>query len=61
MYDPAARPSPNLAFLWPAFAAAAAGDMASLVAKQLAEFAIGGADGQVGTRADMGDPAYCCP
>ena len=47
MYDPAARPSPNLAFLWPAFAAAVAGDMASLVAKHLAEFAIGGADGEL--------------
>jgi len=45
MYNPAARPSLNLAFLWPAFAAAAAGDMASLVAKQLAEFAVGGANG----------------
>ena len=46
MYDPAARPSANLAFLWPAFAAAAAGDIASLIARQLADFAIGGADGQ---------------
>ncbi len=46
MYDPAARPSPSLAFLWPAFAAAAAGDMASLVARSLAEFAVGGVDGQ---------------
>jgi len=46
MYDPAARPSPSLVLLWPAFAAAAAGDMANLVARQLAEFAIGGADGQ---------------
>jgi len=46
MYDPAARPSPSLAFLWPALAAAAAGDMASLVARRLSEFAIGGADSQ---------------
>ena len=41
MYNPAARQSPNLAFLWPAFAAAAASDMAALVAKQLADFAVG--------------------
>jgi poly(3-hydroxybutyrate) depolymerase len=46
MYDPAARPLPSLAFLWPVFAAAAAGDMASLVARRLADFAIGGTDGQ---------------
>jgi poly(3-hydroxybutyrate) depolymerase len=46
MYDPAARPSPSLAFLWPAFAAAAAGDMASLVARKFAKFAIDGTDGQ---------------
>jgi poly(3-hydroxyalkanoate) synthetase len=45
MYDPAARPSPSLAFLWPAFAAAAAGDVASLVARQLADFAISGTSG----------------
>lgn len=46
MYDPAARRSPSLAFLWPAFAAAAAGDMANLVASSLAQLAVGGADGR---------------
>lgn len=46
MYDPAARPSPSLAFFWPAVAAAAAGEMAGLVARRFAEFAVGGPDGQ---------------
>jgi poly(3-hydroxybutyrate) depolymerase len=41
MYDPLVRQSPNLAFLWPAIAAATASDMAALVAKQLADLAIG--------------------
>jgi poly(3-hydroxybutyrate) depolymerase len=39
MYEPASRP--NLAFLWPAFAAASANEMAALAAKQFADFAIG--------------------
>jgi len=56
MYDPAARPSPSLAFLWPAFAAAAAGDMASLVARRLADLAVGGADGQ-----SAPEPAWTTP
>ena len=46
MYDPAVRRSPSLAFLWPAFAAAAAGDMANLVASSLAQLAVGEADGE---------------
>ena len=45
MYDPAARPYPSLTLLWPAFAAAAAGDLASLFARQLADLAVG-ADGR---------------
>ena len=56
MYDPAARPTPNLAFLWPAFAAAAAGDIASLVARGLAEFAVGGVDGE-----SAREPAWTTP
>ena len=56
MYDPAARPTPNLAFLWSAFAAAATGDMATLIARQLAEFAVGGAD-----RRSAREPAWTTP
>jgi poly(3-hydroxyalkanoate) synthetase len=41
MYEPAGRQSPYLAFLWPAFAAASAGEMATLAARQFANFAIG--------------------
>ncbi len=41
MYEPAGRQFPNLAFLWPAFAAAAASEMAALAAKQFADFAVG--------------------
>ncbi len=41
MYEPAGRQFPNLAFLWPAFAAASASEMAALAAKQFADFAIG--------------------
>lgn len=41
MYDPLVRQSVNLAFLWPAIAAAATSDMAAMVAKRLADLAIG--------------------
>jgi poly(3-hydroxybutyrate) depolymerase len=41
MYDPSARQSFNLAFLWPALAATMASDAAALAAKQLVDFAIG--------------------
>lgn len=41
MYDPRGRRSANLAFLWPAIAAAAASDMAALVARRFADFAVG--------------------
>jgi poly(3-hydroxybutyrate) depolymerase len=41
MYDPGSRDFPNLALLWPAFAAATASDMAALVAKHFANLAIG--------------------
>jgi len=41
MYEPAGRQFPNLAFLWPAFAAASASDMAALIAKQFANLAVG--------------------
>jgi poly(3-hydroxybutyrate) depolymerase len=44
MYDPAARPSQSPAFLWPAFAAAAAGDIANLMARWLADLAVGARD-----------------
>ena len=41
MYDPAGHHIPNLALLWPAFAAASASEMAALVARQLTSLAIG--------------------
>jgi len=41
MYEPAGRQFPSLAFLWPAFAAASASDMAALIAKQFANLAVG--------------------
>jgi len=41
MYQPTARQLPQLAFLWPAFAAAAASEMAAAAAKQFADFAVG--------------------
>ena len=41
MYEPAGHHIPNLAFLWPAFAAASASEMAALVAKQLTNLAVG--------------------
>src|SRR5208282_1035147 len=41
MYEPAGRQFPYLAFLWPAFAAASAGEMAALAARQFADFAVG--------------------
>src|SRR5208282_42014 len=41
MYEPAGYHIPNLAFLWPAFAAASASGMAALVAKQLTNLAVG--------------------
>lgn len=39
MYDPLGRQCFSLAFLWPAFAAAAASDMAALAAKRLVDLA----------------------
>ena len=44
MYEPAGRQFPYLAFLWPAFAAASASEMAALAAKQFADFAVGPPD-----------------
>lgn len=55
MYDPAGRQYPNLAFLWPAFAAAAASEMAGLVAKQFADLAVG-AD-----RSPAHEPSWATP
>ena len=44
MYEPAGRQSPYLAFLWPAFAAAAVGEMAAVAARHFADFAVGPPD-----------------
>jgi len=41
MYEPAGRHIPSLAFLWPAFAAATASEMAALVARQFTSLAVG--------------------
>ena len=40
MYEPEGRQYPNLAFLWPAFAAAATSNMAAIAARQFAELAV---------------------
>lgn len=47
MYDPAGHRSSNLAFLWPAFLAAATSEMAAAAAKQFTDFAVG-PDGEPG-------------
>ncbi len=41
MYEPARFRSPHLAFLWPAMVAASASDMAALIARHFADFAVG--------------------
>lgn len=41
MYEPARTPSPNLAFLWPAIAAASASDMAAAFARHFTNLAVG--------------------
>ncbi len=46
MYEPTGRQSANLAFLWPAFVAAAASDMSALIAKHFANLAVGPAGAQ---------------
>jgi poly(3-hydroxybutyrate) depolymerase len=43
MYEPTPNPLPQLAFLWPAFAAASASEAAAVMARQFAELAGGGA------------------
>ena len=41
MYEPAHHPFPNLAFLWPAIAAASASDIAAAFARQFTNLAVG--------------------
>jgi poly(3-hydroxybutyrate) depolymerase len=41
MYEPVGRQFPGLAFLWPAFAAAATRDLAATIARHWAELAVG--------------------
>lgn len=55
MYDPSARQSFNLAFLWPALAATMASDVAALAAKQLADIAVGPGN------AARGEPQWTTP
>ncbi len=45
MYEPTGRKSPNLAFMWPALAAASASEFAALVAKHFAGLAVGADEG----------------
>jgi poly(3-hydroxybutyrate) depolymerase len=56
MYEPTVRGVPNLAFLWPAFAAAATSEMAALFAKQCAHFAVGQQND-----AAAGEPEWATP
>jgi poly(3-hydroxybutyrate) depolymerase len=55
MYDPAGHRSSNLAFLWPAFLAAATSEMAAAAAKQFADFAVG-PDGEQGPEPQWATP-----
>jgi len=41
MYEPAGQHNPNLAFLWPAFAAASASEMAAAMARHFTNLAVG--------------------
>jgi len=41
MYEPAGQQNPNLAFLWPAFAAASASEIAAAVARHFTNLAVG--------------------
>ena len=45
MYEPAGRPFPQLAFLWPALAAASVGEIAEAMAKQFVDLAVGPENG----------------
>ena len=56
MYEPTGRQSPYLAFMWPALAAAAASEIAALVAKQFAGLAVGAEDGPA-----AGEPKWATP
>jgi len=49
MYEPTGRNFPTLAFLWPAFVAAAASETAAWTAKQFADLAVGQAGGAART------------
>jgi poly(3-hydroxybutyrate) depolymerase len=51
MYEPMGRQFPQVAFMWPALAAASASEIAALVAKQFVDLAVGIEDG----------PAACEP
>src|SRR6516162_6187414 len=45
MYEPAGGPLPQLAFLWPALAAASVGEIAEAIAKQFVDLAVGPENG----------------
>jgi len=45
MYEPKGRQDPRLAFMWPAFAAASASEVAAVLAKGFVDFAMGAEDG----------------
>jgi len=55
MYEPTGR-HPNLAFLWPAFAAASVSEIASLIATQFVDLAIGSGDSAV-----LSEPKWATP
>ncbi len=56
MYEPTGRQNPYLALMWPALAAASASEIAALVAKQLARFAVGAESGAVARKPKWATP-----
>lgn len=56
MYEPAGGPLPQLAFLWPALAAASVGEIAEAIAKQFVDLAVGPENGPA-----LNEPNWATP
>jgi poly(3-hydroxybutyrate) depolymerase len=56
MYEPTGRQNPYLALMWPAVAAASASEIAAMVAKQFARFAVGAENGSA-----LHEPTWATP
>jgi poly(3-hydroxybutyrate) depolymerase len=57
IYEPAGRPFPQLAFLWPALAAASVGKIAEAMAKQLVDLAVGPDNGRAPNEPNWATPS----